>query len=86
VRSANFHELGRALLATRAEIRNAHIAGLTSPALGQFLAQRAYAKRKAICDLLRPEIRLRAAAMQEERRYYVLERWNPLQRRGVRGK
>ena len=88
VRRDDFNSLCSALRATRTEIANTHIAELKGypPELAQLLRRRAFEKRRAICELLRREIRLRVSAWEGDRSYCVLERWNALQRRDVRGK
>jgi riboflavin synthase len=73
----DYSELLDQLLETKRELRNVTIAELMpdhSRELVELLRQRVREKRKAIVAVLRPEIRLRADAMKNGRRYSVLER------------
>jgi hypothetical protein len=73
----DYLELLDKLRQTKRELRNATIAELMpdhSPELVELLRHRIWEKRKAIAAALRPEIRLRADAMKNGRRYSVLER------------
>jgi len=68
MKANDFHLLCCALLRTRAELRDATIAGLRSPELGKFLRRRVLAKRSALCAMLHPEIKRRVEAWEQRRR------------------